>query len=357
MYPFLAPLYTDFESNFFGGPALVISRRLALLAPIASVIYLASIWFGQMFMASRKPFDLRRPLKYWNLFLAVFSLIGALRTGPHLLYMALNHGLDLVFCSPPAFTYAHDPCGLWVVLFVYSKYIELIDTAFIVLRKKPLSFLHWYHHVTVLLYSWDSALREQPCGLVFVAMNYSVHAIMYYYYYLASDGRKRSWGRIVTLLQISQMVVGLATTAAGLWYATVYPEIVYLEAKDGLTPTNVGCYVSKANLGVGVVVYASYLCLFVQFFLKRYTNPSMPISDTDKSKSNRETRAFGDGEVKKKGGGPSPHLSGVHSPHSPTSGYVLSPRSDTSTSAGSTGIISPSGQARCRAGRRPKKIQ
>jgi len=40
-----------------------------------------------------------------------------------------------------------------------------------------------YHHVTVLLFTWFCYTHENP-GIIFVAMNYSVHAIMYGYYFL-----------------------------------------------------------------------------------------------------------------------------------------------------------------------------
>ncbi|CAN0512742.1 unnamed protein product [Discosporangium mesarthrocarpum] len=52
---------------------------------------------------------------------------------------------------------------------------ELGDTFFIVLRKKPLIFLHWYHHVTVLLYCWHSYYEQTTYGLYFICMNYTVH--------------------------------------------------------------------------------------------------------------------------------------------------------------------------------------
>merc|ERR1719197_2386399 len=89
-------------------------------------------------------------------------------------------------CALPSDTWGVGPTGFWVMTFIYSKIPELIDTVFIILRKKPLIFLHWYHHVTVLLYCWDAYSTMAASGLYFVAMNYSVHAFMYGYYCLTS---------------------------------------------------------------------------------------------------------------------------------------------------------------------------
>ena len=41
-------------------------------------------------------------------------------------------------------------------LFIFSKLPELFDTAFLVLQKKKVIFLHWFHHTTVLLYCWHA---------------------------------------------------------------------------------------------------------------------------------------------------------------------------------------------------------
>ena len=75
-------------------------------------------------------------------------------------------------------SFGQGACGLWTMLFIYSKVPELFDTVFVVLRKKPLIFLHWYHHVSVLLFCWNSYSSRSSAGLFFVVMNYGVHAIM-----------------------------------------------------------------------------------------------------------------------------------------------------------------------------------
>jgi elongation of very long chain fatty acids protein 6 len=48
-----------------------------------------------------------------------------------------------MWCRPPEESYADNATGLWCVVFTLSKLAELLDTAFVVLRKKELIFLHW----------------------------------------------------------------------------------------------------------------------------------------------------------------------------------------------------------------------
>ncbi len=74
--------------------------------------------------------------------------------------------------------------GFWSYVFTLSKLVELGDTVFIVLRKQPLIFLHWYHHITVLLYCWHGNAEFSATGQVFGIMNFAVHSLMYSYYAL-----------------------------------------------------------------------------------------------------------------------------------------------------------------------------
>jgi elongation of very long chain fatty acids protein 6 len=113
-----------------------------------------------------------------------------------------------------------------------------------------------YHHITVLLFCWHSYVTKSPPGVYFVGMNYAVHALMYFYYFLMAIHRKPQWlgAYWITLAQISQMIVGVAVTLAAFYYYKTEPA----------------CNVTAENNAAAFVMYGSYLALFVQFFVQRY---------------------------------------------------------------------------------------
>ena len=137
---------------------------------------------------------------------------------------------------------------------------ELLDTFFIVIHKKPLIFLHWYHHISVLLYCWHAYVSKNPIGIVFVVMNYAVHSIMYFYYFLMAVKCKPKWFNSIwiTVSQISQMVVGVTVTCANV-------AIISSMAKAGKE-----CNAKRENNVAAMIMYGSYLFLFLEFFFKRY---------------------------------------------------------------------------------------
>merc|ERR1711879_1060575 len=148
------------------------------------------------------------------------------------------------------------PSGLWTALFIYSKYFELMDTVFLVLRKKPVGFLHWYHHCSVLLSCWHGFFFEVPPGLYFVAMNYSVHSIMYFYYFLAAVCRHPpKWAFLVTSLQLAQMAGGIAVTLFSVNRLRFGPRHC-----DGYMPSYI----------LSLAIYVSYFYLFAEFMWKSY---------------------------------------------------------------------------------------
>jgi elongation of very long chain fatty acids protein 6 len=263
-YPQLEFLYSDYEKTYNPDIVLDIMKQPAMLwVPIVAIAaYLAMCYFGTKIMKDRKPFDLRGPLALWNLFLATFSAWGMIKTVPHMLHLIATKEFDQTVCDR-ADSWGGPGTGLAVQLFCLSKIPELVDTFFIVIRKKPLIFLHWYHHVTVLAFCWHSYVTESGAGLYFIAMNYTVHAVMYFYYFLQAIKMVPKWFPtiIITIMQISQMVVGTTVVCYSIYFKNYgskhYPEIG-------------SCNVEFDNLVVGGIIYASYLYLFVEFFVKRY---------------------------------------------------------------------------------------
>lgn len=186
--PWLAPLYSDFELRFNSIPYVCWSAAHWNDALAICAGYLALVFGGALALRALglPPLKSKAVLAAWNLLLAAFSLAGFLRTMPHLLYYLLTHprglaqGFYASVCQPAETSFGQGASGLWTMLFIFSKVPELVDTVFMVLAQKPVIFLHWYHHFTVLLYCWHSYMTRSSAGLYFIAMNYGVHAVMYF---------------------------------------------------------------------------------------------------------------------------------------------------------------------------------
>jgi len=218
-------------------------------------LYVAFIYFGTEYMKNRKPMDLRRVMAVWNFALAVFSIMGSATVIPEF-FRALNqsNGFHHTVCAP-CNDVSHASV-VWGYLFCMSKMAELVDTVFIVLRKRKLIFLHWYHHITVLLYCFYSYSDEISTARWFIVVNFFIHSLMYSYYGLRSVGIwvPRVIAMAITILQLSQMVVGVTVNG----YA--------IKAKL----TGAECAVSHHHLTLAAIMYASYFILFAHFFRKVY---------------------------------------------------------------------------------------
>lgn len=224
-------------------------------------VYMLIIFGGQFWMQNRPRFELRGPLVIWNSALAIFSIIGASRTAPELIHVLRHYGLFHSVCDP-SYIEQDRVCGFWTWLFVLSKLPELGDTLFIVLRKQPLIFLHWYHHITVLIYSWFSYTEYTSSARWFIVMNYCVHSVMYSYYALRAMGYKppRFIPMVITSMQLTQMIVGCTIN---LW------AYDYLQT---MHPSS--CNISPINIKLSIAMYFSYFVLFARFFYVTYLSPN-----------------------------------------------------------------------------------
>jgi len=257
--PILGKAYFSFEKMYDPIPILSWMQNNPMIPVVAIASYLILILIGRAYMAKHPASSWRKILAVWNFSLSLFSFIGAFRTAPQLYYNVVNYPLRINLCVDPEALYGSGSTGLWVQLFVLSKFPELLDTFFIVIHKKPLIFLHWYHHVTVLLYCWFSYANKSPSGLFFVVMNYTVHAVMYGYYFLMAVKMRPKWFNpiVVTFMQLSQMFIGVGVTIASFYY--------YNNPIEG-DP----CHSNKETNVAAFLMYGSYFYLFAQFFVMRY---------------------------------------------------------------------------------------
>lgn len=252
--------FRAFEDNFPAVAWIEFCRRHDEIPVFAVAFYLCFVFYVPGLLEKREGFSLKWPFAAWNVILALFSVSGSIRTVPHLVATFNKKGFDYTVCEDPANWYREGPVGMWVALFIYSKIPELLDTLFLVLQKKRVIFLGWFHHTTVMLYCWHAYHKCIAPGLWFATMNYVVHSFMYTYYFLMVFKSLRLYARaiapFITAIQIAQMAVGVTVTVRS-------AQLYYSGGKRA-------CDVDPANFKLGLGMYGSYLVLFSLLFWDKY---------------------------------------------------------------------------------------
>ncbi|XVF00719.1 hypothetical protein REPUB_Repub04eG0025700 [Reevesia pubescens] len=164
--------------------------------------------------------------------------------------------LHQIICFPPN-TLPTGPLFFWAYIFYLSKILEFIDTLLIILgkSKQRLTFLHVYHHGTVVIMCYLWLHTSQSLFPIALVTNATVHVIMYFYYLLCAMGIRPKWKRLVTDCQIVQFVFSFLVSVLMLYYHF-----------RGLGCSGIWGWCFNA------VFNASLLALFVDFHAKSYAN-------------------------------------------------------------------------------------
>ncbi|RXN27867.1 elongation of very long chain fatty acids 1-like protein [Labeo rohita] len=221
-----------------------IQMTVILVGYVVCVLYV-----GPRFMANRKPFRLNTAMIVYNFSMVAFNA--------YIVYEFLMSGWGTTYswrcdlCDPSS-----SPQALRMVraawMFYFSKYIELLDTVFFVLRKKhsQVTFLHIFHH-SVLPWTWWWGITLTPAGGMgsFHAMvNACVHVIMYTYYGLAAAGPRFQkylwWKKYMTAIQLCKDVQ----------FHLLISFIFMLK----LTAGGMGSFHAMVNACVHVIMYTYY---------------------------------------------------------------------------------------------------
>ncbi|XGW31216.1 hypothetical protein V3C99_009852 [Haemonchus contortus] len=219
-----------------------------------AIAYIITIFSIKYYMKDRKAYDLQLPLNIWNGILAVFSALGFLYTFPTFLNVIYNKGISYTYTHISE-VYTDKTSGYWVLLWVLSKIPELVDTIFIVLRKRPLMFMHWYHHALTGYYAIVNYHEDNAHMFWVVWMNYAIHAAMYSYYLLRSL-RIQVPAQIAQIITTSQMIQFIVAIAAQL-------HVGYL----AVTSSGKTSYaVTFRGWAIGVFMLVTYLMLWIRFY-------------------------------------------------------------------------------------------
>ncbi|KAJ2077082.1 Fatty acyl-CoA elongase/Polyunsaturated fatty acid specific elongation enzyme [Coemansia sp. RSA 988] len=230
---------------------------------IGMALYLGTIFGIQFLMRSRKPFKLTKLAQIHNLGLTLLSLGLLVLHIEELAPIISKGGLFHAVCSEEAWTQR-----LEVLYFLnyLTKWIEFVDTVFLVLKKKPLQFLHVYHHTLTMVLCFTQLNGHTSVSWVVITLNLFVHVVMYFYYFLASCGIHPWWKKYVTTLQILQFVIDL-----GFVYFCTYQLIVSRYYPNYGLPFCGTCAGTEEAAIFGCTLLSSYLLLFIQFFQRTYS--------------------------------------------------------------------------------------
>ncbi|XP_039531810.1 elongation of very long chain fatty acids protein 7a [Pimephales promelas] len=190
---------------------------------------------GPRIMENRKPFNLKPVLVIYNFSVVALSVYMCYEFVMSGWGTGYSFGCDLLdpSQSPQAMRMA------WTCwLYYFSKFIEMLDTIFFVLRKKQnqVSFLHVFHH-SIMPFTWWFGVRFSPGGLgtFHAPLNCVVHVIMYTYYGLSALGPAFQkflwWKKHLTSIQLIQFVI--VTVHISQYYFMkecpyTYPIFIYL---------------------------------------------------------------------------------------------------------------------------------
>lgn len=236
----------------------ILNNYLNELPALAVILYLLFVFLTPKILT--KGLYMKPIMIVWNFFLSIFSFFIFIGITVPYIQIIMRDGFLETFVDVNNTLYTPSSMLFWSSLMILSKYAELFDTVWIVLKspQKPVEFLHWFHHFTVVFYSWYGwKLRYTP-GFIFMSINAAIHTVMYLYYGLKELGYNPNWNFILTQIQTLQMFVGVMITLG--WTIIYYTQ--YLPCKSNMI-----------MMSMSLFIYGSYLYLFAQFYFKKYNKP------------------------------------------------------------------------------------
>ncbi|PRP85601.1 fatty acid elongase [Planoprotostelium fungivorum] len=247
-----------YEDAPLSSPVIVIS---------GVILYLVAVHGGAYLMRDRKPFKLNGLFRIHNLLLTIISGALLLVFIPEIIPLLAN-GPHYALCSAKAWNSRLE--FLYYINYLI-KWYELLDTAFLVLKKKNLEFLHYFHHSMTMALCFSQLHGRTTVSWVPITLNLGVHVAMYYYYYRAAGGHQMWWKKYLTTLQITQFIIDLACVYYCVAKRITFHYLPHLSTGD--------CEGGGWFAGYfGAAILTSYLLLFIHFYFKTYKRPAAAVN-------------------------------------------------------------------------------
>jgi len=180
-----------------------------------------------------------------SLLMFIFCNVGQYQTGKF-------DSLNAFLCKP----YDANPIAYYSGLaFLYSKYLEWVDTLFLQLSGKPITMLQYTHHMSTAFFTYVGIRNNlvSPFGYVPTALNCFVHVFMYWYFAFPR-GSLHPYRQLITISQIVQHIICILT-------------MIYIKLLDN-------CEQNGWTVELGLAMYFMYLFYFASFYMQSYKNKS-----------------------------------------------------------------------------------
>lgn len=223
---------------------------------ISGSLYLLTLRYLTKFMEKRPAYNLKNTLILWNTFLSTFSIIATIKVTPGIINTFKEEGFKSLYCSQKLFYF--QPYTFWGCAFTISKIFEFFDTVLLILRKKPVIFLHWYHHVFTMFYCFHMLSNFIAGTFINMYLNAIVHSFMYTYYTVAATKLVRI-PKFISISLTSIQILQFILDTFGVLSQTFY----YATSE---------CSIDLKTIVMSLIMFVSYWYLFSQMFVKKYLN-------------------------------------------------------------------------------------
>lgn len=160
----------------------------------------------------------------------------------------------------------------FVFVHFLSKILDFFDTVFILLKRdfKRLSFLHVYHHASIILIWGWLLMTDQGngSGAFGGAVNSFIHVLMYTHYLIRALGLNNPFKKMVTQAQLAQFFL-CVTHASGCFGFGIPAWNLQLLLRAPTQHYDNFCFLHAA---VQSLYQLSMIILFSKFYKKSYKN-------------------------------------------------------------------------------------